>query len=59
MLSAPYRQYRKVGDVFAITSKDIGETLKKLDNINENKEFTMDKAAEGNSPFLDYIISLN
>ena len=59
MLNAPCLWYRKVEDTFAIASHDLGETLQKLKDINENIEFTMEKASEGNFPFLDCIISLN
>ena len=59
ILNTPRLWYRKVDDTFAITSHDLGETLKKLNDIDENIEFTMEKASEGNLPFLDYIISLN
>ena len=59
ILNNPRLWYRKVDDTFAITSHDLGETLKKLNDIDENIEFTMEKASEGNLPFLDYIISLN
>ena len=51
--------YKKVDDTFAITSHDLGETLQKLSNIDENIEFSTEKASEGNLPFLDCIISLN
>ena len=59
VLNAPCLWYRKVGDTFAVTSHDLGGTLKKLNDINENIEFTMEKASEGNLPFLDCIVSLN
>ena len=59
ILNNPRLWYRKVDDTFAITSHDLGETLKKLNDIDENIEFTMEKASEENLPFLDYIISLN
>ena len=59
ILNAPRLWYRKVGDTFAITSHDLGETLQKLNDIDENIEITMEKASEGNLPFLECIISLN
>ena len=59
MLNACCLWYRKLHDEFAITSHDLGETSQKLNDINENIEFTMEKASEGNLPFLDCIISLN
>ena len=59
MLNAPRLWYKKVDDTFAITSLDLGEILQKLNYIDENIEFTMEKASEGNLPFLDCIISLN
>ena len=59
MLNAPRLWYRKVDDTFGITSHDLGETLQKLNYIDENIEFTMEKASEGNLPFLDCIKSLN
>ena len=59
MLNTPRLWYRKVDDTFAITSHDLGETLQKLHDINENIEYTLKKASEGNLPFLDCIISLN
>ena len=33
--------------------------MQKLNNIDENIEFTMEKASEGNLAVLDYIITLN
>ena len=42
-----------------MTSHDLGETLKKLNNIDENIDFIMEKASERNLPFQDCIISLN
>ena len=33
--------------------------MQKLNDIDENKEFTMKKVSEGNLPFLECIISLN
>ena len=33
--------------------------MQKLNDINEKIEFTMEKASEGNLPFLECIISLN
>ena len=59
MLNAPHLWYREVDDTFAITSHDLGETLQKLNDIDENIEFTTEKTSEGNLPFLDCIISLN
>ena len=53
MLNPPCLWYRKVDDTFAITSHDLGETLQKLNDIDENIEFTMEKAPERNLPFLD------
>ena len=43
MLNAPRLWYRKVDDTFAITSHDLEETLQKLNDIDENIEFTMEK----------------
>ena len=59
MLNAPRLWYRKIDDIFAIASHDLGETLQGLNDIDDNIEFTMEKASEGNLPFLDCIISLN
>ena len=59
MLNAPRLWYRKVDYTFSITSHDLEETLQKLNDIDENIEFTMEKASEENLPFLDCIISLN
>ena len=59
MLNAPRLWYRKVDYTFAITSHDLEETLQKLNDIDENIEFIMEKASEENLPFLDCIISLN
>ena len=51
--------YRKVDDTFAITSNDLGETLQKLNDVDENIEITMKKASKRNLPFVDCITSLN
>ena len=59
MLNAPRLWYRKVDYTFAITSHGLEETLQKLNDIDENIEFIMEKASEENLPFLDCIISLN
>ena len=59
ILNTPRLWYRKLDDTFAITSHDLGGTLRKLHDNDENIEFTMEKASEGNLPFLDYIICLN
>ena len=48
-----------VDNTCAIISHDLGETLQKLNDIDKNIEFTMEKASERNLPFLDCIISLN
>ena len=40
MLIAPRLWYRKVDDIFAIISHDLGETLQKLNDIDENIELT-------------------
>ena len=40
MLITPRLWYRKVGDIFAIISHDLGETLQKLNDIDENIELT-------------------
>ena len=48
MLNAPRLQNRKVKDTFATTSHNLGETLQKLNDIDENIEFTMEKASKGN-----------
>ena len=58
MLNAPRLWYRKVDNTFAVPSHDPGETLQELNDIDENIEFTMEKASEGNLPFLDCIINL-
>ena len=42
-----------------IPSHDLGETLQKLNDIDENIEFTEWKACWGNLPFPNNIISLN
>ena len=47
----------KADDTFEITSHDLGETLQKLNDTDENNEFTMEKASKGNLPFLACIIS--
>ena len=59
MLNAPRLWYREVDNTFAITSHDLGERLEKLNYIDENKEFTIEKTSEGKLPFLDCNISLN
>ena len=59
MLNTPCLWQRKVDHTFAMTSHDLGETLKKLNNIDENIDFIMEKASERNLPFQDCIISLN
>ena len=41
ILNSPRLSYRKIDDAFAITSHDLGETLQKLNDIDENIEFTM------------------
>ena len=51
MLNAPRLWYRKVDDTFAITSHDFEQTLQKLNDIDENIEFTMEKTSKGNLPF--------
>ena len=51
--------YKNVDDTFVITSHDLRETLQKLNNIDENIEYSMEKASEGNLHFLDCIIILN
>ena len=43
MLNAPRLWYRKVDATFAITSHDLGKILQKLQNIDDNIEFTMEK----------------
>ena len=48
MLNAPCLQNRKVKDTFATTSHNLGETLQKLNDIDENIEFTMEKSSKGN-----------
>ena len=58
-MNDPRLWYRKVDAIFAITSHDLGETVKKLNDTDENIEFSMEKASEGNLPSLDCIISLN
>ena len=59
MLNPPRLWYRKVDDTFAITSNDPTDTLQKLNNIDENIEFTMENPTEGSLQFLDCLISLN
>ena len=59
MLNYPSLWYRKVDNTFAITSHDLGETLQKLNDIDEKIEFNMEKATEGKLPFVDCIIGLN
>ena len=44
---------------FAIGSHDLGVTLPKLNDIDENVDFTVAKASKGSLPFLDCIESLN
>ena len=56
ILNAPRLWYRKVDATFAITSHDLGETVQKLNDIDENIEFSMEKSVKGNLPFLDCII---
>ena len=51
ILNAPHLWYRKVDDTFAVTSHDLGETLQKLNDIDENVEFTMEKTSKGNYLF--------
>ena len=36
ILNAPQLWYREVDDTFAVTSHDLGETLQKLNDIDEN-----------------------
>ena len=43
MLNAPRLWYRKVDTTFTITSDDLGKILQKLQNIDDNIEFTMEK----------------
>ena len=43
MINAPCLWYRKVGDTFTVTSHDLGETLQKLNDINENIELLWKK----------------
>ena len=45
MLNVPRLWYRKVDDTFAIISHDRGETLQKLNDFDENIEFTIEKAS--------------
>ena len=58
MLSTSCLWYRKVDDTFAIISYDFGETLQQLNDVDKSIDFTMEKASEGNLPFLDCIIGL-
>ena len=58
-MNTPCLWYRKVDATFAIISHDLGETVQKLNDTDENVEFSMKKASKGNLPFLDCIISLN
>ena len=51
--------YRKGENTFEIISNDLGETLQKVNGIDEKLEFPLEKAMEGNLPFLDCIINLN
>ena len=59
ILNAPRLWYRKVDATFAITSHDLGETVQKLNDTDENIELSMEKASKGNLPFLDCIIILS
>ena len=59
MLNAPRLWYRKVDNTFTITSHDLGQTLQKLNDIDQKIQFAVEKASKGNLPFLDCIISLN
>ena len=45
MLNAPRLWYRKTDDTIAITLHDLGESLQKLNDIDENIEFTMEKTS--------------
>ena len=45
MLNVARLWYRKVDDTFAIISHDRGETLQKLNDFDENIEFTIEKAS--------------
>ena len=45
MLNAPRLWYREVSDTFTTTLHDLGQTLQKLNDIDENIEFTMEKTA--------------
>ena len=57
--NVPRACYRNVDDTFAITSHYLGKTLLKLNDFNENIEFTMKTASKGSVLFLDCIISLH
>ena len=59
MLITPFIWYKNVDNTFAITLHDLGEKLQMLNNIDDNIEFTIEKASKGNLPFLDCITSLN
>ena len=47
MLNSHRLWYRKVNDKVAIKSHNLGETLKKLNDIDENLKFIMENASEG------------
>ena len=57
--NVPRACYRNVDDTFAITSHYLGKTLQKLNDFNENIEFTMKTTSKGSVLFLDCIISLH
>ena len=46
MLNASHPWYRKVDNTFAIPSHDLEETLQKLNNIDENIEFAVEKRSK-------------
>ena len=55
ILNTPRLWYRKVDATFAITSHDLRETVQKLNDTDENIEFSIEKAVKGNLLFLDCI----
>ena len=59
MLNARRLRDRKVDNTFAITSHDLEETLQKLNDIDENIEFTMENASDGNLLIFNILININ
>ena len=59
MLNARRLRDRKVDNTFAITSHDLEETLQKLNDIDENIEFTMENVSDGNLLIFNILININ